>query len=41
MPLPQLNEAIARIEADYQRSADTSLILLRRLRAYLLQRKSP
>ena len=38
---PWLHEAITRIETDYQRSADTHLILLRRLRANLLQRKSP
>jgi len=40
LPSPWLHEAIARIEADYQRSADTHLIPLR-LRANLLQRKNP
>eukprot|EP01030_Chromulinospumella_sphaerica_P014415 gene14415-14210_t len=29
LPSPWLHEAIARIEADYQRSADTHLIPLR------------
>jgi cysteine synthase A len=40
-PSPWLHEAIARIDADYQRSTDIHLILLQRLQTSLLQRNSP